>query len=100
MYNYQQTGAEFLSTLGFDKRFCKICKEVNRTNIIDDREPESEILELVDIFGNLLLDEPERKGMLPEEAIAEMKTSIFDSEENYYLEQFEDFVRLMQEVRI
>lgn len=100
LYNYQQTGAEFLSTLGFDKRFCKICKEVNRTNIIDEREPESEILELIDIFGNLLLDEPERKGMLPEEAIAEMKTSIFDSEENYYLEQFEDFVRLMQEVRI
>lgn len=100
LYNYQQTGAEFLSTLGFDKRFCKICKEVNRTNIIDEREPESEILELVDIFGNLLLDKPERKGLLPEEAIVEMKTSIFDDGENQYLEQFEDFVRLMQEVEV
>ena len=30
LHSYAKNGAEFLSTLGFDKRFCKICEEVNR----------------------------------------------------------------------
>ena len=30
LHSYAKKGAEFLATLGFDKRFCKICEEVNR----------------------------------------------------------------------
>ena len=28
LHNYAKNGADFLATLGFDKRFCKICEEV------------------------------------------------------------------------
>ena len=30
LHSYAKNGADFLESLGFDKRFCKICEEVNR----------------------------------------------------------------------
>ena len=63
LHSYAKKGAEFLATLGFDKRFCKICEEVNRYSGSEPREPESDILELVDNFGGMLLDRPERAGL-------------------------------------
>ena len=48
---YAIEGAEYLETLGFSKRFCKICTEVNRYFGDENREKESDILELVDNFG-------------------------------------------------
>lgn len=47
---YALDGAEYLSTLGFSDRFCKICTGVNRYLGEEDREKESDILELVDNF--------------------------------------------------
>ena len=41
---YAQEGAEYLSTLGFSKHFCKMCEEVNRYSQSDPREKESDIL--------------------------------------------------------
>ena len=40
---YAIDGAEYLSTLGFSKRFCKICTEVNRYLKNENREKESDI---------------------------------------------------------
>lgn len=100
LYSYAKNGAEFLSTLGFNKRFCKICEEVNRYSGSNPREPESDILELVDNFGGLLLDRAERFGFSPENAIIQMETSIFKNKKNQYFEQFKDFVKFMQEVEV
>lgn len=100
LHNYAKKGAEFLSTLGFDKRFCKICEEVNRYSGSSSREPESDILELVDNFGGMLLDRPERAGFTPEKAIMQMELETFKGKENRYFEQFKQFVNMMQEVEV
>ena len=100
LHSYAKNGAEFLSTLGFDKRFCKICEEVNRYSGSQPREPESDILELVDNFGGMLLDRPERAGYTPEKAIMQMELETFKINKNRYFEQFKEFVEMMQEVEV
>ena len=100
LHNYAKNGADFLATLGFDKRFCKICEEVNRYSGSEPREPESDILELVDNFGGMLLDRPERAGYTPEKALIQLEESNLKGKENIYLEQFKQFVRLVQEVEV
>ena len=100
LHNYAKNGADFLATLGFDKRFCKICEEVNRYSGSEPREPESDILELVDNFGGMLLDRPERAGYTPEKALIQLEESNLRGKENIYLEQFKTFVEQMQEVEV
>ena len=97
---YTQNSAKYLRTLGFDKRFCKICEEVNRYSGSHPREPESDILELVDNFGGMLLDRPERAGYTPEKAIMQMELETFKINKNRYFEQFKEFVEMMQEVEV
>ncbi len=53
--SYAKEGAEYLGELGFSERFCKICEEVNRYSGSSPREPESDILELVDQFGRYVI---------------------------------------------
>lgn len=100
LHNYAKNGAEFLATLGFDERFCKICEEVNRYSGSEPREPESDILEIVDNFGGMLLDRPERAGYSPEKALIQLEESNLKGKENIYLEQFKKFVNQMQEVEV
>ena len=100
LHSYAKNGADFLESLGFDKRFCKICEEVNRYSGSEPREPESDILELVDNFGGMLLDRPERAGYTPEKALIQLEESNLRGKENIYLEQFKQFVRLVQEVEV
>ena len=64
------------------------------------REPESDILELVDNFGGMLLDRPERAGYTPEKAIMQMELETFKINKNRYFEQFKEFVEMMQEVEV
>ena len=100
LHSYAKKGAEFLSTLGFDNRFCKICEEVNRYSGSEPREPESDILELVDNFGGMMLDRPERAGFTPEKAIMQLELETFKAHKNRYFEQFKEFVQMMQEVEV
>lgn len=100
LHSYAKNGADFLESLGFDKRFCKICEEVNRYSGSEPREPESDILELVDNFGGMLLDRPERAGYSPEKALIQLEKSNLRGKENIYLEQFKQFVEQMQEVEV
>jgi hypothetical protein len=100
LHSYAKNGADFLESLGFDKRFCKICEEVNRYSGSEPREPESDILELVDNFGGMLLDRPERAGYSPEKALIQLEESNLRGKENIYLEQFKTFVEQMQEVEV
>ena len=48
--SYAKEGAEFLSKLGFSKKFCLICEQHNRYSNSLPRKKESDILELADQF--------------------------------------------------
>lgn len=97
---YAKDGALHLAKLGFDERFCRICEEVNRYSGVKSRETESDILELVDNFGGMLIDKPERIGFNPDEAMVLIKYRNLKNEHNRYLEIFEDFVEAMEQVEI
>ena len=98
--NYALDGAKYLATLGFDKRFCKICEEVNRYSGSNPREPESDILELVDCFGGLVLDRPERKGFPIDEALVLTEYRNLKGYHNRFMEQFKDFIFMEEGIRV
>ena len=97
---YAIEGAEHLKKLGFDERFCKICEGVNRYSGLKPREQESDILELVDQFGGMLIDRPERVGFAPDEALVLLEHRNLKSEYNRYLEIFRKFVEEMEKIEI
>lgn len=97
---YAKEGAEYLETLGFSKRFCKICEEQNRYSGSEPREKESDIIELVDQFGGMLLHRPERRGFEVDEALCLLEYRNLKGKNNRYLEQFKDFVNRMEEIKL
>ena len=96
---YAKEGAEYLAKLGFDKKFCKICEGVKRYSGTP-REKESDILELADQFGGMLIDRPERIGFSPDEALVLLEHRNLKTEYNRYLEIFRGFVENMEKVEI
>ncbi len=97
---YAKDGAEYLAELGFSNRFCKICEEVNRYSGSLPREKESDVLELVDNFGGMLLDRPERIAFKVDEALVLLEYRNLKDKNNRYLKQFKNFVNEMQEVLV
>ncbi|MBO6232973.1 MAG: hypothetical protein J6N78_02790 [Clostridia bacterium] len=106
---FVKEGADYLPTLGFEPRFCRICKGVNRYSEQEEknkgeefrsREPESDILELVDHFGGMMLDRPERAGFSPEEALIQMERDNLKGKNNRYLSKFHEFVSIIQQIDI
>ena len=100
IHSFAKDGAEFLSKLGFSERFCRICEGVNRYSGLEPREKESDILELTDQFGGMLLDRPERIAFKPDEAIVLLEYRNLKDKNNRYLEKFKEFVNNMEEIRI
>lgn len=100
LQTYAMEGAVYLSELGFEKRFCKICEEINRYSGSNPRERESDILELVDQFGGMLLNRPERIGLQTEEAIVLLQHRNLKDVYNRYLETFIEFVNEMDSIPI
>ncbi|MFR2534569.1 MAG: hypothetical protein ACLTEH_06815 [Clostridia bacterium] len=98
--NYAKNGAIYLETLGFSKRFCKICEEVNRYSGSTPREKESDILELVEQYGGMLLDRPERIGFPPEDALVLLEYRNLKDKDNRYLPLFKEFITKLQEVYV
>lgn len=96
---YAKEGAEYLAKLGFENRFCKICEGVNRYSD-NPREGESDILELVDQFGGMLIDRPERIGFSPDEALVLLEHRNLKTEYNRYLEIFRNFIEEMEKIEI
>ena len=84
--SYAKRGADYLETLGFDKKFCKICEGVNRYSQINLREKESDVLELVEQFGGMILDRPERIGLEPDEAMVLLIHRNLKNQYNRYVE--------------
>ncbi len=98
--SYAKDGAEYLSQLGFSDTFCRICEQVNRYSESEPREKEADILELVDQYGGMLLDRPERIGFKPDEALVLLEFRNLKDKYNRYLEQFKQFIYEMQEVYV
>ena len=100
IHSFAKEGAEFLSKLGFSERFCRICEGVNRYSGLEPREKESDILELTDQFGGMLLDRPERIAFKPDEALVLLEYRNLKDKDNRYLQQFKEFVNEMEEIKI
>ena len=97
---YAKEGAEYLSTLGFSKHFCKICEEVNRYSQSTPREKESDILEVVDQFTGLILNRVERDAFTTDEALVLLKERNLKYTDNRYLKLFEVFINELENITI
>ena len=100
IHSYAKEGADYLLTLGFDKRFCKICEEINRYSNSNPRERESDVLELVDQFGGMLLNRPERIGFQPDEAMVILEHRNLKDQYNRFLHTFGEFVQMMEQIEL
>ncbi len=98
--SYAKKSAEYLSGLGFSKKFCKICEEHNRYSGSEPREKESDILELVDQFGGMLMNRPERIAFKTDEAMCLLENRNLKDKQNIYMEDFKKFVESMKEVKV
>ena len=97
---YAKEGAEYLATLGFSKRFCKICEEVNRYSESSPREKESDILEVVDQFTGLILNRVERDAFTTEEAIVVLRERNLKYTDNRYIKLFIEFIQELENITI
>ena len=97
---FAKEGAEYLSTLGFSKRFCKICEEVNRYSESMPRERESDILEVVDQFTGLILNRVEREAFTTGEALVVLRERNLKYADNRYIEMFTEFINELEEITI
>ena len=98
--SYAKDGADYLKQLGFSKKFCKICEEHNRYSGSEPREKESDILELVDQFGGMLMNRPERIAFKTDEALCLLENRNLKGKDNRYMEQFKKFVSVMEEAKV
>lgn len=98
--SYAKDGADYLRQLGFSKKFCKICEEHNRYSGSQPREKESDILELVDQFGGMLMNRPERIAFKSDEALCLLENRNLQGKENRYIEKFKEFVKVMEEAKV
>ncbi len=98
--SYAKDGAEFLSKFGFSQEFCLMCEQHNRYSNSMPRKKESDILELADQFGGMLLDRPERIAFPLEEALILLESRNLKKCNNVYLDTFKEFVNIAKEVNI
>ena len=96
--SYAKDGAEFLSKLGFSKEFCTICEQQNRYSNSLPRRKESDILELADNFGGMLLDRPERVAFPIEEALILLESRNLKNCNNMYMNEFKQFINIAKEI--
>ena len=97
---FAKEGADYLDSIGFGKKFCKVCEEVNRYSNSNPREKESDILELVDQYGGLLLDRSERDGFKPDEALILLEHRNLKGQYNRYLETFMEFIKYIEQIEM
>lgn len=98
IHSFAKEGANYLAELGFNKKFCKMCEELNRYSESNPREKESDILELADQFGGMLIDRPERAGFKPDEALVLLEHRNLKDSYNRYLETFIEFVNFLETI--
>ena len=77
-----------------------MCEEVNRYSNSNPRERESDILELIDQFGGMLLDRPERMGFKPDEALVLLEHRNLKDTYNRYLNTFIEFINFIESIKV
>ena len=97
---YAKESADYLRKLGFSEKFCKICEQHNRYSGDLRREKEADILELVDQFGGMMLDRPERRGFPADEALVLLEHRNLKGLTNKYLIEFKDFINIIKEIPV
>ena len=97
---YAKESADYLIKLGFSKEFCKICEQHNRYSGELRREKEADILELVDQFGGMMLDRPERRGFPIDEAMTLVEYRNLKGKDNRYLDKFKEFIKIEEGVSV
>lgn len=97
---FAKEGAEYLEQLGFDERFCRICEGANRYSGLSPREPESDILELIDNMGGLLLNRSDRVSYGIQQALELLVNKNLRDSNNIYLEKFKEFIYLEEGVKL
>lgn len=98
--NYAKESATFLEKIGFKKDFCLLCEQHNRYSNNYPRKKESDILELIDQFGGMLLDRPERVAFPIEEALILLESRNLKNCNNIYLEEFKKFINIAKEINV
>ena len=98
--NYAKESADYLKTLGFSDDFCSICRQHNRYSGDLKRKKEADILELIDQFGGMMVDRPERKGFPADEALVLLEHRNLKGLNNRYLSEFKDFVNIIKEIPV
>ncbi|MBR3152946.1 MAG: hypothetical protein IKF52_05040 [Clostridia bacterium] len=91
---------KYLKSLGFNDKFCNICIGHCREYKLQKREKESDLLELIDQFGAMLLHRSDRLAYSVEEAMDLLKNKNLYKVDNQYLDKFEEFVDIMEEIEI
>ena len=97
---YAKESADYLESLGFNKEFCMLCEQHNRYSNSLPRKKESDILELADQFGGMLLDRPERVAFPIEEALILLESRNLKGCNNAYLDDFKKFINIAKELNI
>ena len=100
LQTYAKEGAEYLAKLGFDERFCRICEGVNRYSGLNPREKESDILELADQFGGLIMHRSDRIAYTVPEALEILVNKNMKNCNNIYLNTFQEFVDIMEGIEV
>lgn len=99
---YNKTREEYdkyFKALGFSDNFCKICSEHLR-NGEGQREREGDILEIVDQFGAMLINRSDRLAYSVDEALEILSTKNMKDSDNCYLETFQEFVYIMEDIEV
>lgn len=94
---------EYLKSLGFSDRFCKICIEHTRYNEPTEnyeREPEGDILELVENYVGLTMHREDRMAFPIDEAMDLIEHKNLQGKNNKYLNEFKEFIQIMEEIKI
>ena len=91
---------EYYNHLGFDNRFAKICVGHSRKALGPNvkREKESDILELADQFGGLIMHRSDRIAYTVPEALEILNNHNLKDSDNVYLSKFQEFVDIMEDL--
>lgn len=101
--NEKNKDFDYLKSLGFTNRFCKICVEHTRYNQPTEnyeREPEGDILELVENYVGLTMHREDRMAFPIDEALDLIEHKNLQGKNNRYLNEFKEFVKIMGEIRV
>ncbi|MDR0979269.1 MAG: hypothetical protein LBL91_05045 [Lachnospiraceae bacterium] len=94
---FAKESADFLRSdmFGFSDDFCNICEGYNRYSGVK-RTRETDILELVDNFGGMLVHRYDRQGFSVQDALCLLKERNLKGLNNMYLDKFVQFVDKME----